>query len=34
MEIDDIISHAVLTAEKASLQKGMNYGVSSVSSIF
>lgn len=28
MEVDDIISyHDVVTAEKASLQKGMNYGV-------
>ena len=28
VEIDDIISyHDVVTAEKASLQKGMNYGV-------
>ena len=28
VEVDDIISyHDVVTAEKASLQKGMNYGV-------
>ena len=28
MEVDDIISyHDLVTAEKASLQKGMNYGV-------
>jgi hypothetical protein len=35
MEIDDIISyHAVVTAEKASLQKGMNYGVDKNYSVF
>jgi hypothetical protein len=35
MEVDDIISyHAVVTAEKASLQKGMNYGVGKNYSVF
>ena len=35
MEVDDIISyHAVVTAERASLQKGMNYGVGRNYSIF
>jgi hypothetical protein len=35
MEVDDIISyHDVVTAEKASLQKGMNYGVGKKYSIF
>src|SRR5438093_8367320 len=35
MEIDDIISyHDVVTAEKASLQKGMNYGVGKGDSVF
>ena len=35
MEIDDIISyHDVVTAEKASLQKGMNYGVGRSYSVF
>src|SRR5881397_3583829 len=35
MEVDDIISyHDVVTAEKASLQKGMNYGVGKDYSVF
>jgi len=35
MEIDDIISyHDVVTAEKASLQKGMNNGVGKKYSLF
>lgn len=35
MQIDDIIScHAVVTAEKAALQKGMNFGVGKKYSIF
>ena len=35
MEVDDIISyHDVVTAEKASLQKGMNYGVGKNYSVF
>ena len=35
MEVDDIISyHAVVTAERASLQKGMNYGVGKNYSVF
>jgi hypothetical protein len=35
MEVDDIISyHDVVTAEKASLQKGMNYGVGKKYSVF
>ena len=35
MEVDDIISyHDVVTAEKASLQKGMNFGVGKKYSIF
>ena len=35
MEVDDIISyHDLVTAEKASLQKGMNYGVGKKYSIF
>ena len=35
MEIDDIISyHDVVTAEKAALQKGMNFGVGKTHSIF
>src|SRR5438034_7006823 len=35
MEVDDIISyHDVVTAEKASLQKGMNYGVGKGYSVF
>jgi hypothetical protein len=35
MEVDDIISYQdVVTAEKASLQKGMNYGVGKKYSIF
>src|SRR5262250_3206578 len=35
MEVDDIISyHDVVTAERASLQKGMNYGVGKKYSIF
>ena len=35
MEIDDIISyHDLVTAEKASLQKGMNYGVGKDYSVF
>jgi hypothetical protein len=35
MEVDDIISyHDVGTAEKASLQKGMNYGVGKNYSVF
>src|SRR5438034_10538952 len=35
MEVDDIISyHDVVTAERAALQKGMNYGVGKNYSIF
>ena len=35
MEVDDIISyHDVVTAERAALQKGMNYGVGKKYSIF
>jgi len=35
VEVDDIISyHDVVTAEKASLQKGMNYGVGKNYSVF
>ncbi len=35
MEVDDIISyHDVVTAEKASLQKGMTYGVGKKYSVF
>ncbi len=35
MEVDDIISyHDVVTAEKAALQKGMNFGVGKKYSIF
>jgi hypothetical protein len=35
MEVDDIISyHDMVTAEKASLQKGMNYGVGKDYSVF
>jgi hypothetical protein len=35
MEVDDIISyHDVVTAEKASLQKGMNYCVGKTYSVF
>ena len=35
MEVDDIISyHDLVTAEKASLQKGMNYGVGNDYSVF
>jgi hypothetical protein len=35
MEVDDIISyHDVVTAERASLQKGMNYGVGKNYSVF
>src|SRR6266536_2677883 len=35
MEVDDIISyHDVVTAEKASLQRGMNYGVGKDYSVF
>src|SRR5437764_12966593 len=35
MEVDDIISyHALVTTEKASLQKGMNYGVGNDYSVF
>jgi len=35
MEVDDIISyHDVVTAEKASLQNGMNYGVGKNYSVF
>src|SRR6266702_1353755 len=35
MEVDDIISyHDVVTAEKASLQRGMNYGVGKNYSVF
>jgi len=35
MEIGDIISyHDVVTAERASLQKGMNYGVGKNYSVF
>ena len=35
MEVDDIISyHDVVAAEKASLQKGMNYGVGRDNSVF
>jgi hypothetical protein len=35
MEVDDIISyHDVVTAEKASLQKGMNYRVGKNYSVF
>jgi hypothetical protein len=35
MEVDDIISyHDVVTAEKAALQKGMNYGVGKNYSVF
>src|SRR5438046_9495956 len=35
MEVDDISSyHDVVTAEKASLQKGMNYGVGKNYSVF
>ena len=35
VEVDDIISyHDVVTAEKASLQKGMNYGVGKKYSVF
>jgi hypothetical protein len=35
MEVDDIISyHDVVTAERASLQKGMNYGVGKKYSVF
>jgi len=35
MEVDDIISyHDVVTAEKTSLQKGMNYGVGKNYSVF
>jgi len=35
MEVDDIISYRdVVTAKKASLQKGMNYGVGKNYSVF
>jgi hypothetical protein len=35
MEVDDIISyHDLVTTEKASLQKGMNYGVGNDYSVF
>ena len=35
MEVDDIISyHDVVTADKASLQKGMNFGVGKKYSVF
>jgi len=35
MEVDDIISyHDLFTAETASLQKGMNYGVGKDYSVF
>jgi hypothetical protein len=35
MEVDDIISyHDVVTAERAALQKGMNYGVGKNYSVF
>lgn len=35
MEVDDIVSyHDVVTAEKAALQKGLNYGVGKKYSIF
>ena len=35
MEVDDIISyHDLVTEEKASLQKGMNYGVGKNYSVF
>ena len=35
MEVDDIISyHDVVTAERAALQKGMNFGVGNKYSIF
>ena len=35
MEVDDIISyHDLVTAERASLQKGMNYGVGNDYSVF
>ncbi len=35
MEVDDIISYRdVVTAEKASVQKGMNYGVGKGYSVF
>ena len=35
MEVDDIISyHDLVTAEKASLQKGMNYDVGKDYSVF
>src|SRR5882724_12653990 len=35
MEVDDVISyHDLVTAEKASLQKGMNYGVGKDYSVF
>ena len=35
MEVDDIISyHDVVTAEKAALQKGMNFGVGQKYSFF
>ena len=35
MEINDIISyHAVVTAEKAALQKGINFGVGKKYSVF
>jgi len=35
VEVDDIISyHDVVTQEKASLQKGMNYGVGKNYSVF
>src|SRR5438445_10048998 len=35
MEVDDIISyHDVVTAERASLQKGMNYGVGKNYAVF
>jgi len=35
MEVDDIISyHDVVTAERASLQKGMNYDVGKDYSVF
>lgn len=35
MEVDDIISyHDIVAAEKAALQKGMNFGVGKKYSIF
>ena len=35
MEVDDIIGyHDLVTAERASLQKGMNYGVGKSYSVF